>query len=131
MQVIQAERGLHNYPAALHDAQALLDNSIHTGSDLFAEDSEAELGHIYTVLEDHVAALGHYQRALNLAHKTGSQVSLKSLHVVSALTQLGRRQQAWKLFAAIPVSAQTDPDCEKSYKEAHLMLQKSTPRTTK
>jgi DNA-binding winged helix-turn-helix (wHTH) protein/tetratricopeptide (TPR) repeat protein len=94
MQVIQAERGLHNYPAALHDAQALLDDSIRTGSDLFAEDSEAELGHIYTALEDHAAALDHYQRALDLAHKTGSQVSLKSLHVVSALAQLGRRQQA-------------------------------------
>lgn len=122
MQIIQAERGLKDYPAALRDAQALLIVSVNTGSDVFAEDTEAELGHIYEAMGDDAAALEHYQRALNLAHKTGSQVSLKSLHVVYALARLGRRQQALRIFAEVPPTVQHDPDCAARYQQARLAL---------
>lgn len=124
MQIIQAERGLQDYPAALRDAQALLTISVQTGSDIFTEDTEAELGHIYGAMGNETAALEHYQRALNLAHRTGSQVALKSLHVVYALARLGRRQQALQMFAAIPTAAQQDPDCADRYQQVKLALRR-------
>lgn len=126
LQIAHAEGGLHNYRAALRDARALLETSVRTGSDLFAEDSEAELGHIYSATGNYTAALDHYQRALDLARKTGSQISLKTLHVVCVLMQLGRQQPAKELFAMVPSSARSEPDTEKKYKEAYLILQQST-----
>lgn len=122
IQIIQAERGLQRYSAALQDAQALLASSVRTGSDVFAEDSEAELGHIYEAMKDNAAALDHYQRALTLAYRTGSQVSLKSLHVVYVLARLGRRQQALRIFAGVPTAVQNDPDCAAQYQQAKLAL---------
>lgn len=124
LQIIQAERGLKNYPAALHDAQLLLTSSVRTGSDVFAEDTEAEIGHIYEAMGDEHAALEHFTKALDLAHKTGSQVPLKSLHVVCALAKSGRRKQALQLFASIPASARNDPDSATRYTEAKQALQR-------
>jgi tetratricopeptide (TPR) repeat protein len=123
MLIVQGEVGKGDLEQALKDAQAQLESSERTHSDLFVEDSEAEIGHIYTAMEDEPAALTHYLRALEISRKTGSQVALKSLHVAGCLARIGRLREAASIFSAIPASAKTDPDSAREYTRVQVAIE--------
>ncbi len=107
---------------ALRDAQRLLASSERTHSDLFVEDTNAEIGNIYTALEDDGSALVHYGRALELSRRTGSERTLKSLQTAAALARLGRVHEAEALIRSLPASDRNDPDAKDSDRMAQIAI---------
>jgi len=102
---------------ALTDAQALLATSERTHSDLFAEDTEVELGIIYSAMKDEPEALKHFLRAQAWSRKTGSQPELKAMHVAGSYARLGRWKEARTVWSTVPEAAKHDPDNQKTYME--------------
>ncbi len=121
--VIDGEIGKRELTQALSDAQALLATSERTHSDLFIEDTEEQLGDIYTAMEDDPSALIHYGRARELSQRTGSEVPLKSLDVAGSLARLGYVEQARSILNATPVAARTDPDTMNKYEDVRVKVE--------
>ena len=119
---IQGEAHSGNLERALTDAQQLLASSQQTHSDLFTEDTEQELGEIYSAMKKEPEALVHFLRAQEWSRRTGSELALKSLHVAGSYARLGQWQQAKAIWVKIPSSTRNNPDCAATYAEVqHLM----------
>jgi DNA-binding winged helix-turn-helix (wHTH) protein/tetratricopeptide (TPR) repeat protein len=119
---IDGETKMGQLAQALKDAQALLATSEQTHSDLFAEDTEVQLGLIYSAMNNEPEALVHFLRAQAWSRKTGSQPELKAVHVAGSYARLGRWKEARAAWDKVPVSTGKDPDSAKAYAEVAALM---------